>query len=238
MLEAEKEENLEGIFPCTYYNITVFQYNVYRILIALGFVLTGLLIISKTLIVLGVLVYFLLLPKEEVKGIKTPFHFIKSFVMAIDKDKKDEELVVCLILLKNMTLQFENDSKRADYIIEILKDSVTLTKPAFIKFLNYYRMNQKMKGAEIFCREIGTDLANDLSKLFLEMDDLKLSDIKISLASVQNTVTEIKNTKKYEKNGKISDLCMIPIIANLIIIALDYVMVTFYISEISYKVHF
>lgn len=206
------------------------SYEAIRLLLLVMFSVIGIFTFRSGYILFGIFIYLFMYPQERIGATKTPFGFIKGVIVKSDKEKKDTELFGCLSLLKNMIVQ-KDDQISADFIIENLAQSMSITKPAFLQMLARFRMNKVKEAEEAFYAEIGTDLSKEIASLLMQMDQLDPAEFEEIVISKQAFVREYKKTRESRKAEAISDLIYIPIVVDAIIVLMNFLIIAYFIPQ-------
>ena len=231
--KALRNDEADNIVKGTHYYISVNHYNNMRFIIAAIFILFGAISINSNLFIFSIAFFILSWPKENVGKLRLPFYYFCMVIRNIDKEKKDIELMEVLSLLKNIMVQMRNNPLGADYIIDYIALNTELTKTAFLKLLNQMRLNRYREAEEFFEDEIGTPLSKDVARIMLQLDSLNPMELEEMLVSVQRQIREMKITSQKSRTELVSDLVMIPISFTMMIIFLNFILVTMGIDQFN-----
>ena len=125
----------------------------------------------------------------------------------------------------------KNSPKGAAYIIEhIASYSKELKKP-FEYLLYYLRLNQKEEAAAAFERESGSKSGKEYADILIKMDSINPADLKENISLLRRRLREESITREKNKNEVISDLIYIPVLANVMLIFINFIYISYYAEQ-------
>lgn len=143
----------------------------------------------------------------------------------------EDEIYRSAALLSNITILQDQTPKGAVYIIEqLLSFSGDLRRP-FEHMLYYLRQNRTEEALDAFEKEAGTKSAREYGTILLQMEKMNPADQKENITLLRKKLMEEKITGEKRKNETISDLIYIPVLANIIIIFVNFIYIGFYAEQ-------
>ena len=143
----------------------------------------------------------------------------------------ENEIYQSASLLENIIILQKNTPKGAAYIIEqIASYSKELKKP-FEYMLYYLRMNQKEDAVKAFEAEAGTKSAGEYGDILIKMDSINPSDLRENVSLLRRRLREEAITREKNKNEIISDLIYIPVLANVMLIFINFIYISYYAEQ-------
>ncbi|MBE6020886.1 MAG: hypothetical protein E7228_03960 [Clostridiales bacterium] len=178
--------------------------------------------------------------KEKAKnslnvGIETVFDKVSYlFKRILNKSKKasiENELYQSASLLENMIKLQKNSPKGAAYIIEQISSYSKELKKPFEYMLYYLSLNQKKEAVSAFEKECGTKTAKEYGDILIKMDSTNPADLKESISLFRRRLREESITREKNKNEIISDLIYIPVLANVMLIFINFIYISYYAEQ-------
>lgn len=143
----------------------------------------------------------------------------------------EREIYQSASLLENIIILQKDAPKGAAYIIEqIASYSKELKKP-FESMLYYLRLNQREEAAEAFKREAGTKSAKEYADILIRMDSINPADLRENVSMLRRRLREESITREKKKNEVISDIVYIPVLANVMIIFVNFIYISYYAEQ-------
>ena len=188
-------------------------------------------VISKS--ILGVIfaftLYILSNPVEFTKkGKPTVWHKVLEKIKDADRNRKDDEILESLALLKNIVVQQKDSPVGISYILENLAQNADYTKSAYLKMINLLNLGKKEMAVEAFCREVDTQIGKELASLLIQFDNLNTGELEQAVLLKQNFVKEKKKTRANQKNQVISALIFAVVFLGLMVELFNFVYVAFF----------
>lgn len=204
-------------------------YGYIRVTIAVTIVITALL--SKSVIgaIFGLALYVLSRPVEfTAKGKPTVWHKVLEKIKDVDRNRKDDEILESLALLKNIVVQQKDSPVGISYILENLAQNADYTKAAYLKMINLLNLGKKEMAVEAFCMEVDTQIGKELASLLIQFDNLNTGELEQAVMLKQNFVKEKKKTRNNQKNQIISALIFAVVFFGLMVELFNFVYVAFF----------
>lgn len=143
----------------------------------------------------------------------------------------ENEIYQSASLLENIIILQKNTPKGAAYIIEqIASYSKELKKP-FENMLYYLRLNQKEEAVKAFAKEAGTKSAGEYGDILIKMDSINPSDLRENVSLLRRRLREEAITREKNKNEIMSDLIYIPVLANVMLIFINFIYISYYAEQ-------
>jgi len=143
----------------------------------------------------------------------------------------ENEIYQSATLLENIVILQKNSPKGAAYIIEMISGYSKDLRKAFDSMLYYLRMNQKDEAVAAFGRAAGTKSAMEYGDILIKMDSMNPSELRESISLLRRRLREERTTAEIKKNEIMSDLIYIPVLANVMLIFLNFVYCTYYSEQ-------
>lgn len=229
---AQSKSKEDNILHGTQYYLSKRAYNIVRYILFFLAGILSLINLNFTVMIFTIMIFVITIPQEvSKKGKRLPFFYFPEIFRKIEREKKDMELLGAMSLLKNLLVQQRHNPLGADYIIDYLASDARLTKPAYLKMLNYLRLSRKEDAINAFIQDINTDISKDIAGLLIQLDHLNPAELEEAIISRQNFVREVKHTKNKKKDELISDLIYVPILVTVIIVLVNFVMIGYIIDQ-------
>lgn len=143
----------------------------------------------------------------------------------------DSEIYRSAALLSNITILQGQVPKGAIYIIEqLMSFSDDLRRP-FEHMLYYLRQNRTEEALDAFEAEAGTATAREYGTILIQMDKMNPADQKENISLLRKKLMEEKITAEKRKNETVSNLIYIPVLANIILIFVNFIYIGFYAEQ-------
>ena len=143
----------------------------------------------------------------------------------------ENEIYQSASMLENIIILQKNTPKGAAYLIEqIASYSKELKKP-FEYMLYYLRLNQKEEAVRAFAEKAGTGSAGEYADILIKMDSINPADLRENVSLLRKRLREEAITYEKKKNEIISDLIYIPVLANVMIIFIDFIYISYYAEQ-------
>ncbi|MDO4482687.1 MAG: hypothetical protein Q4C14_08230 [Bacillota bacterium] len=143
----------------------------------------------------------------------------------------ENEIYQSASLLENIIILQKDTPKGAAYIIEqIASYSKELKKP-FENMLYYLRLNQKEEAVKAFAEEAGTKSAEEYGDILIKMDSINPCDLRENVSLLRRRLREESITREKNKNEIMSDLIYIPVLANVMLIFINFIYISYYAEQ-------
>lgn len=156
---------------------------------------------------------------------------IKKMLNKKRKASIENELYQSASLLENMIKLQRNSPKGAAYIIEQISSYSKELKKPFEYMLYYLRLNQKEEAVAAFERESGSKSAKEYADILIKMDSINPADLKENISLLRRRLREESITREKNKNEVISDLIYIPVLANVMLIFINFIYISYYAEQ-------
>ena len=159
------------------------------------------------------------------------YYPIKKILNKRKKASVESELYQSASLLENMIKLQKSSPKGAAYIIEQISSYSRELKKPFEYMLYYLSLNQKGEAVAAFERECGTKTAKEYGDILIKMDSTNPADLKESLSLLRRRLREESIAREKNKNEVISDLIYIPVLANVMLIFINFIYISYYAEQ-------
>lgn len=159
------------------------------------------------------------------------YSLIKRFVNKRRKAYIENELYQSASILENLIKLQKNSPKGAAYIIEQISSYSKELKKPFEYMLYYLRLNQKEEAVAAFERECGTKTAKEYADILIKMDSINPADLKENISLLRRRLREESITREKNKNEVISDIIYIPVLANVMLIFINFIYISYYAEQ-------
>ncbi len=143
----------------------------------------------------------------------------------------EKEIYASAALLSNIAIIHAAAPKGAIYIIEQMASYSDLLKQPFEYMLYYLRQNRSDEALDSFEREAGTELAREYGIILLQMDKIRPSEQKENIRQLMKKLREANLTREKKRNETISDIIYIPVLANVIVVFINFIYIAFYAEQ-------
>lgn len=188
-------------------------------------------VLSKSIIgiLFGIMLFYISVPIEYTKkGKPTFWHKVLEKLKDVDRNRKDDEILESLALLKNIVVQQKDSPIGLSYILEKLAQNAEYTKTAYLKMINLLNLGKKEMAVEAFCREVDTQIGKELASLLIQFDELNTGELEQAVMLKQNFVKEKKKTRSNQKDQLVSVLIFAVVFTGLMIELFNFVYVAFF----------
>lgn len=188
-------------------------------------------VLSKSIIgiLFGIMLFYISVPIEYTKrGKPTFWHKVLEKLKDVDRNRKDDEILESLALLKNIVVQQKDSPIGLSYILEKLAQNAEYTKTAYLKMINLLNLGKKDMAVEAFCREVDTQIGKELASLLIQFDELNTGELEQAVMLKQNFVKEKKKTRSNQKDQLVSVLIFAVVFTGLMIELFNFVYVAFF----------
>lgn len=188
-------------------------------------------VLSKSIlgILFGIMLFYISAPVEYTKrGKPTFWHKVLEKLKDVDRNRKDDEILESLALLKNIVVQQKDSPIGLSYILEKLAQNAEYTKTAYLKMINLLNLGKKEMAVEAFCREVDTQIGKELASLLIQFDELNTGELEQAVMLKQNFVKEKKKTRSNQKDQLVSVLVFAVVFTGLMIELFNFVYVAFF----------
>lgn len=143
----------------------------------------------------------------------------------------EKEIYSSAALLSNIAIIQSQAPKGAIYIIEQMASYSDHLKQPFEHMLYYLRQNRTEEALDAFEREAGTGIAREYGAILLQMDKIRPSEQKENIRLLMQKLREENITREKTRNETISDLIYIPVLANVIVVFINFIYIAFYAEQ-------
>lgn len=103
--------------------------------------------------------------------------------------------------------------------------------PGFAGMLTELRQNNAAGALERFTSVAGEKEGKDIGRLLLEWDRLDAPELIETLLSFQRHLSEVRYTRRAKEDEIISDLLYIPVVLNVMLVFVNFIVVGFFIEQ-------
>lgn len=143
----------------------------------------------------------------------------------------ENEIYHSASLMENIILLQKDSPKGAAYIIEQIASCSRELRPAFDSMLYYLRLNQKETAKSAFAHTAGTKSAEIYGDILIRMDQIHPGELRENVSMLRKRLREESITREKKKNEVISDLIYIPVLANVMLIFLNFIYISYYAEQ-------
>lgn len=165
--------------------------------------------------------YFTTYPTDRIGNKKTPFKIILDTLYQNRLLRRDEELMIVIVQMKNIILSCNSVS--SDYILTRLLRFTNLTKPIFIQTLSLIRRGRREDAYKYFSDSFGTKLGEDFARIILILDSLPPKEFLDQLEIFQESLKENQETKVEKKSQRNKQIIWLLASAEIVIIIFNFV---------------
>ncbi len=226
MVDKNAEDNL---LKGTSFYLHKDLYSLIRFSLLALIVIVG--VVSKSIVGLGfaVILYVVSVPKEySKKNSALPWHYVLNAIKSIDNNRKDDELLDALSILKNLVVQQKYTQISLNYILEHLSEGAYATAPAYQKMRMQISLGRKEEALKVFTEEVNTQIGKEMALLLLQFDDLDSGQLEQAVLAKQNMVREKKATRINSKDQLIAVGIYTIALIGVMLTLLDFVYVAFF----------
>ncbi|MGD9679235.1 MAG: hypothetical protein AB7V16_12915 [Vulcanibacillus sp.] len=179
--------------------------------------------------------FFITYPKVYIfdTNYLTPFGYFLKFIKNQLNNQKDNELYRAMTQLKNLAIAQDDKPFSSIFLIEKIMKFSNITKPVFIKTINLLILGKDKEARIYFYEEIGTDMAKEFSNILIKLDKINPVELIDQIISYQNHLKEEKLTNRLKHQENVSNIIYMPIIANVFVIILNFIIVTVWMDTIN-----
>lgn len=152
-------------------------------------------------------------------------------IMFRNKEKIENELIECISIIKNLSESQDCKSITCEYVISYLAENMDVTKAAFLKMLEKVRIGKMNEAESAFIKETKIKLAKDISHILVRLDELRHNEIKAMLEARLEYAENVKKTKAVRKAELLSDLIYFPIVMTVMIVLINFMIITYYVQQ-------
>lgn len=188
-------------------------------------------IVSRSIVGIGftIILFAVSVPKEyNKKGSPLPWHYVLDGIKKIDNNKKDDELLDALSILKNLVVQQKYTPISLDYILEHLSEGAYATAPAYQKMRMQITLGRKDEALKVFTEEVNTQIGKEMALLLLQFDDLNSGQLEQAVLAKQNMVREKRKTRINSKDQLVSVGIYTIALMGVMLALLNFVYVAFF----------
>jgi len=228
----------DSIFQDTHLKINLFTYTAFRILLILTILAAG---ISggaslawpdmKTLFILAAALLFTS-PQDKILNIKTPFYRLKVFLMKKYKEDIEHEIYNSISQLKNIIITQEDRPLSSIYILEMIIKFANKSKNIFAKTLSFLQEGNAEGATEYFKNSVDNKSVNDLANMIIKLDYLNPLELREQLTGMQTYIRQERMTQRLKEQELISNIIFIPVIANIIVILMNFIIITIWMDSL------
>ena len=163
-------------------------------------------------------------PLERVPG-------LKGFFAKRKRNQMELEVYEAISFLRNVTALGKGAGLSADGILEHLIRRRGSLEPLYGRMLQLLRLNRKAEAAEFFASQIESDIGSDFARILIQWDELDPKHLMETLLSHQKNIKEARLTILKRRDEVISDLIYLPVVANVMLIFINFVYVGYFIDQ-------
>lgn len=223
-----ENSEVDYLFSSVGLDFTGYHYNIFRIILAVIFLLLNGLEAGNLYIIF--IFYFISIPKRYVFKYKTPFYKVLELLRKEYREKQNTEIYNAIIQLKNICISTKDKPLSSDFMLEHLGKFANYTKPLFIQTLAIWRLGDEEKAVQHFSKSIDTKIASEFARFLTKLDRTDPSELVEQLELLQSSVREIKTTNTLKRQEIISNIMFIPIITATLIILLNFIVITIWLN--------
>ncbi len=161
-------------------------------------------------------------------------HYVKS-VFQILKERqnasKEAEIYQGLGQIRNLAIVYKGKPMTADYILEQLINHSVSMRGYYIKFLSLLRLNRKEEAVETFVHQIDMPAAANMARLLVRLDEIDPARLEETIAMYQRSIREERVTKHKERDEIISELLYFPVIMNVLLIFMNFMIIGYFLQQ-------
>lgn len=237
-LELILKTDDDSVFQKTRINIGVGQYNMIRAIVL--FSLLALIIISSirdgantTLFAIWVVLFVVSYPVVYIGSYKSPFGYIIDMLETEYKGAVTTELYRSLTQLKNVAIAQREKPLGAMFIIQMLAQFSDITKPAYMKVLDYLQKNQIDEADKYFTEYTDTELGSKMANLFVKLDAMNPAELVQNIIILQEAAREEKNTQTHRRDEFLSNIGYLFTTALVAVIFLDMIVISVWVDFLT-----
>lgn len=183
-------------------------------------------------ILLAVAVYFLLIPKDEIKGFKSPYKIICELKLKSKRKQYKEELSNISVQMKNIIASSESGSITTNFLLTSLLPYAKTTKPFFAKMISLNMKGEKARAAEYFEDVFGFKLAKDFVYIVQRIDEMPAEEFMPSVNALISNFRQEKETELADYISKKQNI-MFTVASFEVLVLIANFMVLIFISTIG-----
>ncbi len=143
----------------------------------------------------------------------------------------EKEIYQSAALLENIIILQKESPKGAAYIIEQIAAYSSVLRKPFESMMYYVRLNQKEAAVNAFEAEAGTAATREYANILIRMDSIAPSELRENVSMLRKRLKEEAITREKKKNETISDLIYIPVLANVMVIFVNFIYISYYAEQ-------
>lgn len=159
------------------------------------------------------------------------------FLRERDRIKGEWEIGEAISYMRNAVAMGRGGQMSTGLILEELSELSGVLTPAYLKMLQYLRMNEKDKVVETLWEAAGCELSRDFSRLLLQWEELPPEMLVETLASYQDSLREVRQTRQKKRDEMVSDLIYLPVISNVMLVLVNFIYVAYFIDQRDMLLH-
>lgn len=174
--------------------------------------------------------------KDVVAYIKIRTAFLLQItIQKIQKRQRQEkielELSEAISYLRNAVAMGRGNTMSASLVLEELSELKGMLSQAYMKMLQYLRLNEKEKMMEVLYDATEMELGRDLCRLILQWEELSPHLLVETLESHQKNMREVRITKQKKRDELVSDLIYLPVIINVMLVLINFIYIAYFIDQ-------
>lgn len=177
--------------------------------------------------------FILSTPRVSVMDKKTPFIYVLEIVAKKVKKEMNNEVYSAISQLKNICIAKQKNPPGSDFILEQLRKFSKKTRPVWNQTIYLWSMGKREEACHYFSNKIGTTEAEELSNLFIKLDELNPIELKNQLILHQDKIKKQRETDKLQSNENKSYMIYTLVLASAFIIILNFIIVAYYIDSLN-----
>jgi hypothetical protein len=146
-------------------------------------------------------------------------------------EKVDREIYDAISFVRNIVAGGGASSLTAAGLLEQFADRGGRLGAASLKALALVRVNRLTQAARVFAETAGTKAANDFIGILLRFDRIAPDKLASTLAAYQAAMKEFRTTRLKRRNEALSDLVFLPVIVNVMLIFMNFIIVSYFLSQ-------
>lgn len=147
------------------------------------------------------------------------------------KNRAEGEIAEAISYLRNAVAMGRGETMGTGLILEELSELQGSLSPAYLKMIQYLRLNEKEKVIETFYQACGSELSRDFARLLLQWEELPPVLLVETLESYQKNIREVRLTKQKKRDELISDFIYLPVIMNVMLVLVNFIYVAYFIDQ-------
>lgn len=161
-------------------------------------------------------------------------HF-SSFIDSIKRSGKADilqrEMSEGLAYIKNIVVLGRGSSVSSELLLTELADISRELSPVYLEMASHMHMNEKDSASKLLEDAVPGSLTPDIARLLTGWEEIDPDSLLSTVELYQTSLREERSTKQLKKDELISDLIYFQVVANCMVVLLNFIYVGYFIEQ-------